>query len=145
MNVDVSAYTVGAAAILDYCRIIDRVDVRLRGRYTFAHNRTIDSSDAGLEGEVNSQTANLGADLRVPTGVDLFRQPLKILAVFGSTSFLGENRDALGFSHFFEFGGGLELDVSQTHGQPFRALRVRLSRIFGDNVEGFQIGFGVGF
>ena len=52
----------------------------------------------------------------------LGKYPLAVVALLGNTTFLGANRDALGFKDFHEAGLALEVDVS-SRGWKIHTLR----------------------
>ena len=67
--------------------------------------------------------------------------PLALVGHFGSTTFIGDNRDALGFDTFFEAGLALETDISQND-WPVKKLRLGAMGIFGADVTGWSVIFG---
>ena len=78
------------------------------------------------------------------TGLHLAGRPLDWLAFGGVAGFFGANRHALGFDTVAELGGGFEVPLSLSPGQPARA-RVSGSYLRGDNVRGWSIGISLPF
>jgi hypothetical protein len=76
-----------------------------------------------------------------PIGTRLGGYPLALVGHFGSTTFIGDNRDALGFDTFFEAGLALETDISQND-WPVKKLRLGAMGIFGADVTGWSVIFG---
>ena len=60
-----------------------------------------------------------------------------------ATTLWGDGSDALGFSYFFEFGAGLELELPDV--PLIRVVRVRGSGIVGGNITGWTAGVSFAF
>jgi hypothetical protein len=56
---------------------------------------------------------SLHAETVHPTRWSFGKFPLALVAQFGNTTFLGDDRDGLGFEYFFEAGLALETDITQ--------------------------------
>lgn len=136
------AYGVGLS--LDYERPLgtDRVDLRLK--FSQVWYDTVWAADRRFAIETSNRTVNASAVYKYDTGLRVGAYPLFVTGLLGANAFLGDQRDALGFSWFGEYGGGLELDLAPAEVWAQRA-RVRVTGIAGDDVTGISLGVGVGF
>lgn len=134
----------GFGLSLDYERPLgpDTIDLRVKLSQLFFE--TIWAGDDRLTGSTVNQTLNGSAVYKYDTGLRLAGHPLLLTGLVGANAFLGDQQDALGFSWFAEYGGGLELDLTAGDGAVQRA-RIRVTGIAGDGVTGISVGAGVGF
>lgn len=79
-----------------------------------------------------------------PTRMKLGKYPLAVVALLGNTTFLGANRDALGFKDFYEAGLALEVDVS-SRGWKIHTLRLGAKSIVGSDVHGWSLILSYGY
>lgn len=115
-----------------------------RTRLTYNHLDTYDSSSNLIEFDGNITTFTLQVDVIKPIDAQVGGYPLALVGHFGNTTFIGNNRDALGFDYFFEAGLALETDVSQND-WPVKKLRLGAMGIFGADVTGWSMIFGYRF
>jgi len=120
----------------------DTLDLRLKVSQLFF--TTLWSGDPRFTGDTVNRNVNANAVYKYDTGIRLVGHPLLLTGLLGANAFLGDQRDALGFAWFAEYGGGLELDLSGGDTAVQRA-RVRVTGIAGDGVTGISFGLGVGF
>ena len=138
-----NAYGLGGSAVLDYERYRESHEVDVELRYTYIHLESFDSSTA-VKGTADAQTLSLWSRLRLPTGLVVFRRPLRYVFEYTNTTYLGDQRGALGFNYLNQFGFGLELDTSAYQ---IIVTRIRFvgRYVIGENVSGFSAGLAVTF
>lgn len=141
---DADATLVGATLGLDYNRPFDSWTVEGRTRLTYNHIDTYDSSSDLVEFDANIATFTLQVDVIKPIDAQVGGYPLALVGHFGNTTFIGDNRDALGFDTFFEAGLALETDISKND-WPVKKLRLGAMGIFGPDVTGWSLIFGYRF
>jgi len=120
------------------------VTTNLQGSFTYNevddYSRSSDLIDLG--GSIT--TLALQAETVHPSGLAPGGYPLALVESIGNTSFWGGNRDALGFTHFFEFGLALEPDLER-HGWELRKLRLGGKLMFGKDLTGWGLILGYRF
>lgn len=141
---DANAYLIGATVGLDYRHAFETWTVEGRTRLTYSHFDTYDSSSPQVEFDADISTFTLQVDVIKPLDAKIGGYPLALVSHFGNTTFIGNNRDALGFDYFFEAGLALETDVSQND-WPVKKLRLGAMGIFGADVTGWSVIFGYQF
>ncbi len=134
----------GLAAMAEYENRNDRYELNATFRLTHAEVMTLNTPSPEFDARIGTDTASLFARLGQPTPWRLFSRPLRWLLQGGGSMFLGDQRDALGFSWLGSLGVGLELDLAGKNDLVSRA-RVTLSGVVGDNVSGFSVGLGISF
>ncbi len=139
-----SAVGWGGAVMLDYehYRAAHEIDVELR--YSAVHLQSYGDSSAAVQGHADSQTANLWARWRAPTGLRILRRPFRYVLEFTHSEFFGDQRGVLGFTNLTSFGAGIEFDTSS---YPVVASRLRLvgRYVIGNNVSGTSVGLALSF
>ncbi len=127
---------------LDYRRrVYDRYDLRLVGRYTFSHITSYSESRDLPSFEADTGTLAFKADLEHSLGASMFKLPLFGVVHLGATAFTGPTRKALGFSHFYELGYAVGIDVSERN-RFFRDFSLGGQINVGRDVEGVSLVFG---
>jgi len=139
-----TAYGLGGSLMLDYERYRDDYEIDVELRYTLIHLQSFGDTTEYFKGSSETNSANIWARWRAPTGADFLQRPLRYVLESSFTTFFGPQRGALGFDNLASVGAGLELDSS--------AYQVIISRfrivgryIFGNNVSGYSLGLGVSF
>jgi opacity protein-like surface antigen len=106
---------------------------RLKGSAHFSYSYIDsfgESSDfAGFSDHAGTVTVKL--DVRHPLNVELREKPIDIIGHVGNTSFVGSNRDELGFEYFNEIGVSLGREK----------LTLGLLAVLGDEVDGWTLIF----
>ncbi len=120
----------------------DLIDLRLKLSQIYLS--TIWAADDRLSADTSNQTINANAAYKYDTGIRVGSYPLLLTGLLGANAFLGDQQDALGFSWFAEYGGGLELDLREADAAVQRA-RFRVTGIAGESVTGISFGVGIGF
>ncbi len=134
----------GGALMLDYehYRAAYEIDVELR--YSAIHLQSYGDSSEAVKGHARSQTANLWARWRAPTGLRILRRPFRYVLELTHSEFFGDQRGVLGFTNLTSLGAGLEFETSS---YPVVVSRLRLvgRYVFGDHVSGSSVGLAVSF
>jgi hypothetical protein len=141
---DANAYLIGATLGLDYRHAFETWTLEGRTRLTYSHFATYDSSSDLVDFDADISTFTLQVDVIKPIDAQLGGYPLALVGHFGNTTFIGDNRDALGFDYFFEAGLALETDISKND-WPVKKLRLGAMGIFGADVTGWSVIFGYQF
>ena len=138
-----NAFGYGGSLMLDYGRYREAYDFEVDLRYTYIRLESFDSSD-GVDGSADAQTVSLWMRWRQPTGLVMFRRPLRYVLEGSNTTYVGDQRGVLGFNYLTSAGVGVEFD--------FRAYQTILTRVrligrylFGENVSGFSVGLSATF
>ena len=142
-NADLNAVLVGGAAELQHQRLLNnKVELEGRLRYNYLVSDVFDASDNSLEQTNDFVVVTSHLEASIPTDLRFFSRDLRVLGFGGSNLIftkLGEEIDAEDFVH--EIGGGLELRPL-----PFaKAVRLRASVLFGDDVTGVRAGLAIKF
>ncbi len=134
----------GGSLMLDYERYRPENEIDVELRYTNIYLQSIGGSSDAVSGSSDAQNLSLWARWRAPTGLTALNRPFRYVLEFSHTQFLGDLRGALGFDWLTSLGAGFELDSSA---YSFLATRWRLlgRYKFGDNVQGWSIGFAISF
>ncbi|MCB1825812.1 MAG: Solitary outer membrane autotransporter beta-barrel domain [Candidatus Competibacteraceae bacterium] len=141
---DADASLVGVTAGLNYEQQFETWSMEGQTRLTYNHLDTYDSSSDLIDFDANVTTFTLQIDAIKPINAKIGGYPLALVGHFGNATFLGSNRDALGFDYFFEAGLALETDISQNN-WPVKKLRLGAMGIFGADVTGWSVIFGYRF
>jgi hypothetical protein len=137
-NARISSLTGG----LDYhTRIADQYKVTLNGRYTFSHIASYSESRDLQSFSEDTGTLAASADVEHPWGASLGDMPLFGVARLGATAFTGPSRKALGFSHFYNIGYSVGLNVAE-RSRYFEGFTLGAQYNFGSDVDGVSLVFG---
>ena len=146
----VSVYGLGASLMLAYYDYTPARNIDVELRYTQLRLQTFANTPKEFSGSSTPQTLGLWARLRWPTGWEAFGRPVRWVIDGSASSYLGDQREALGFRWAVKFGGGIEFDVGRYE---FGAVGLNLSRVrligryfYGDGgVTGTSFGIGMSF
>lgn len=140
----INAYGFGGAIMLDWEHYRESYEVDVELRYTNIQLRSYDSKYSSVEGSSDANIVSLWTRWRAPTGITIMNNPLRYVLEGSNTTFLGAQRDVLGFNYLSTIGVGFELDSSD---YPVFITRTRLlyRYTFGENVSGHTIGLAVSF
>ena len=149
-DAEVQAWGIGGALALahyDY-RPEREIDVELR--YTQIHLETFGNTAPAARGQSTAQALGLWGRSRWPSGWELFGRPVRWVRDGNATAYLGDQRDAIGFSWAVKFGGGIEFDTARWE---LGAMGINLNRVrligryfYGDNnITGYSVGIGMSF
>ncbi|MEH6587376.1 MAG: Solitary outer membrane autotransporter beta-barrel domain [Halioglobus sp.] len=138
-NWDTNARISGITGGLGYTtKLADKYDLNINGRYTFSHIASYSESRDLPSFSENTGTFSLKADLIHPYGVSIAELPVFGKVHLGGTAFTGNNRNALGFTHFYEVGYSVGLDISQL-GYKVKSLSVGYQWNQGSDVDGYSV------
>lgn len=116
--------------------------MELIGLYTYSYTNTYDETFAFLDSSGSTNVINVNARWTAPTGFRPFGVPLRWKVFGGYTDFLDLEKNNLGFTSFFEYGGGFDLEVDYKALGIFslRTIGIDVSGIAGDDITGWSIG-----
>ncbi|WP_424810656.1 hypothetical protein [Roseococcus sp. YIM B11640] len=146
----VNVYGLGGSLMLAYYDYKPERDIDVELRYTELRLQTFGSTPSGVGGRSTPRTLGLWARYRWPTGREAFGRPIRWVLDGSASAYLGDQREALGYSWGVKIGGGIEFDLGR---QEIGALGLDLSRVrligryfFGDKgVTGTSFGIGMSF
>jgi hypothetical protein len=139
----VDAYGLGGSAMLVYNRFRPESETEVELRYTNILLQNYGGPDF-LRSSASAITTSLYARYRAPTGWHALDRPVRYVAEFSHSNYLGDQSEAMGFSALSTIGGGLELDTS-AHDIWITRTRLVIRHMFGNNVKGTSIGLAVSF
>jgi len=138
-----NTYGLGASLMLDYTVVKEAYDFEAQLRYTWFHLQTFDTPNV-VQGSTDPQTLSLWTRYRIPTGIVLFRRPLRWDFEFTASDYVGDQRGALGFNLLSTIGGGIELDTTQ-YNEIWTRTRFVVRYLFGRDVSGVSAGISISF
>lgn len=135
----------GGSLMLDYQHYRENYEVDVELRYTDIYLHSVNNSSAIVRGNARNENAGLWMRWRAPTGLRMLSRPVRYVLEAAQTNYFGADARVLGVSHLTSLGAGLELDTSKY--DPLWISRVRLvgRYVFGNHVEGFNVGLAVTF
>ena len=138
-NLHVHEALVGGALEISHQRQLSG-DIQLTAnlRYNHLYAEAFAASDDVLETSSNFGVVTARAELDGPLGATALGRDLRWISFAANTSFPGRASDSLGFSYFFEVGGGLEI-VDRSVARGVEGLSLRLSTLVGDGVTGWSV------
>jgi hypothetical protein len=145
-----NAWAAGGSLTLAYYDYRPARDIDAELRYTELHLRTFGSTVTGAPSRAEARSLSLWTRYREQTGLELFGGPIRWVAEFNGSLFLGDQRRGVGFNWATQFGGGIELDIGRLEigalGFNVTRLRVLSRYLYADrNVRGVSIGAGLSF
>jgi hypothetical protein len=141
---ELHAYGLGGALMLDYEKFSPEADHDLEIRYTNVDLRSHGSSSEGVEGRAKTESLNVWARRRVPTGWgQVWDRPVRYVYEAAFTRYYGSQNE-LGIPYLSSLGFGLELDSSALDRWVTRWRTVARYR-FGPGLEGWSLGLAVSF
>ncbi|MGK7871031.1 hypothetical protein [Falsiroseomonas sp. E2-1-a20] len=140
----------GGSLVLAYYDYRPQRDIEVEIRYTHIELETFGDTPPEAAGSSTARTLGLWSRYRWPTGREAFGRPVRWVLDGSLTTYLGDQRDAIGFAWSAKLGGGIELDVGR---REIGAVGLNLSRVrligryfVGDkDVSGYSFGLGVSF
>lgn len=139
-----NAYGLGGAIMLDWEHYREDYEVDVELRYTNIQLRSFNSDYDSVEGSSDANIISLWTRWRAPTGFTMLNKPLRYVLEGSNTTFLGAQRDALGFNYLSTVGVGFELDSSD-YKVFITRTRLLYRYTFGENVSGHSIGLAMSF
>ncbi|HFD14612.1 MAG TPA: autotransporter outer membrane beta-barrel domain-containing protein [Epsilonproteobacteria bacterium] len=143
-NGRMDVYGLGGSLMLDWERYRDDYEIDVELRYTNIQLRSFNNDYNTVAGASEANNISLWSRWRAPTGMTLLNRPVRYVLEASNTTFLGAQRNAIGFNSLSTLGVGFELDSSA---YPVFITRTRLlfRYTFGDNVSGYSIGLAMSF
>jgi len=141
---DADAWLAGIALKATYQRPLKTFDFSLSTGLDYNHIETFDSSSSEIDFSSQATTLSIQAETVHPTPFELGNYPLALVVDINNTTFLGPERDALGFEYFFEGGLALEANLSR-EGWPVKKARLGAKAIYGEDVTGWTLILGYRF
>lgn len=123
---------------------MDKLDVDGSLSATLSHIESFRTTDGAVDFQEDIGTLSAKLDGTYPLGVSVAGYPLSLIGHLGCSTFVGPQRDALGFSYVGEAGLSLEVDISR-HDLPVSKLSLGAMGLYGDKVKGWSILFDYGF
>jgi len=89
-----------------------------------------------------SQTLVLKSEISTKLNWHSFNRPWRVKAYLNYHDFINQSELALGFTHYFELGGGMswEWNIKPLDWFGLKSVGLSAGLIFGDTLEGFNIG-----
>jgi len=139
-----NVYGLGGSIMLDWEHYREDYEIDVELRYTNIQLRSFESDYSSIQGSSDANILSLWTRWRAPTGFTMLNNPVRYVLEGSNTTFLGAQRDALGFNYLSTIGVGFELDSSD---YPVFITRTRLlyRYTFGKNVSGYAIGLAMSF
>jgi len=139
-----NTYGLGGSLMLDWEHYRDDYEIDVELRYNYMQLRSFKSQYSSITGSSNVNIISLWSRWRAPSSITMLNNPLRYVLEVSNTTFLGSQRDALGFNYLTTIGAGFELDSSD---YPVFITRTRLlyRYTFGKNVSGFALGLAMSF
>lgn len=149
-DAEVQAWGVGGALTLAHYDYRPERDIDVELRYTQIHLETFGNTVSAARGQSTAQALGLWGRYRWPSGWEMFGRPVRWVLDGNATAYLGDQRDAIGFSWAVKVGGGIEFDTGRWElgAMGINLNRVRLiGRYFyaDDNITGYSVGIGMSF
>ncbi|APT59886.1 hypothetical protein RGI145_21535 [Roseomonas gilardii] len=149
-DIHMNVWGLGGSMVLAYYDYRPKRDIDVELRYTQIRLETFGDTLPQARGSSTAQAVGLWTRLRWPTGLEAFGRPVRWVIDGSASTYLGDQRDALGFSWSAKIGGGIEFDVGRYEmgGMGLYLSRVRfLGRYFfaDRNITGVSFGIGMSF
>ena len=141
VNWSTKSYSLAGTLKLKYDRWFERKRLELQGLYTYTYVDTFDESADFVESSGGINSINLEARFSAPTGLQLKGIPIRWQVYGAYTDFLDLRKDDLGFTHYFELGGGFdfEVDVQALAIFNLRNIGLEVAGIKGDDIKGWRL------
>lgn len=149
-DVHANVWGVGGSLMLTYFNYSVERQIDLQARYTQLRLQTFGDSLPASRGTSTSSTLGVWGQYRWPTGIEVFRRPLRWVVTGAASYYFGDQRQTTGFAWSTTVGGGIEFDVGRLQ---FGALGLEVSRVqftlnylYADrNITGASFGLGISF
>ncbi|WP_198373730.1 hypothetical protein, partial [Roseomonas rosulenta] len=149
-EVQANVWGLGGALMLTYFNYSAARQIDVQARYTQLRLQTFGNSLPASRGTSTSSTLSVWSQYRWPTGIEVFRRPLRWVVTGAASYYFGDQRQATGFAWSTTIGGGIEFDVGRLQ---FGAMGLEVSRVqftlnylYADrNITGASFGLGISF
>jgi hypothetical protein len=144
-----NAVGIGGSLVLAYYLHREAYEFDMELRSTNLYLTSFGDTAQTVRGEATAISTSLWTRLRWPTGVEVFRRPLRWVVEGTHSELYGGEWRALGFNRLTSIGGGLEVDLGGLHigalGLEVQRIRVTGKYFFGPQVSGAAAGIGISF
>lgn len=125
-------------------------DIVADAYYTHSYVSSYDSSSDFQDFSDSTDNITIKAEIGHPLGISVAGYPLDGVLHLGNTTFLGPNRDVLGFSYFNEVGFSLRTNPSELVSKlklpvTVSSFSLGANVLFGDDITGWSMLFGYKF
>ena len=140
----------GGSLMLAYYDHRPARDIDVELRYTQIRLETFGDTVQAAYGSATAQTLGLWGRYRWPTRWEAFGRPIRWVLDGSATTYLGDQREALGFAWAMKLGGGIEFDVGRFE-VGAAGINLSLARLIGRyfvgdrGVTGISFGIGLSF
>lgn len=149
-DVHANVWGVGGSLMLTYFDYSVERQIDVQARYTQLRLQTFGDSLPASRGTSTSSTFGVWGQYRWPTGLEVFRRPLRWVLTGAASYYFGDQRQTTGFAWSTTVGGGIEFDVGRLQ---FGAMGLEVSRVqftlnylYADrNITGASFGLGISF
>ncbi len=149
-DVHANVWGAGGSLMLTYFNYSVERQIDFQARYTQLRLQTFGDSLPASRGTSTSSTLGVWGQYRWPTGIEVFRRPLRWVVTGGASYYFGDQRQTTGFAWSTTIGGGIEFDVGRLQ---FGAMGLEVSRVqftlnylYADrNITGASFGLGISF
>ncbi|QLG89980.1 autotransporter domain-containing protein [Chitinibacter bivalviorum] len=138
-----NALGLGGALMLDYELVLPEHEIDVELRYSAIHLQGFANGNS-LNSNADSQTANIWARWRAPTGLVLMSRPLRYVLEFSHSRYFGDQAGILGFDNLSTLGAGFEFD-SSNYSNLISRTRILMRYMFGQDVSGIGASIAVSF
>ena len=137
-----NSYVLGASVATDYRRDFLGYDLKLESNLSHNYVRAFSTSDDVEPFSGSTTTFDVELETRFLLRNKVFGYPTSLVTMVGNTTFVGPERDQLGFSYFFEAGMALEWDFREEEDWYFKGLRLGFEILGGEDVTGWSVLLG---
>lgn len=149
-DVRANVWGIGGSLMLTYFdySVVRQID--FQARYSQLRLQTFGDSLPAARGSATSSTFGVWGQYRWPTGIEVFRRPLRWVVTGAASYYFGRQKQVTGFAWSTTIGGGIEFDVGrlQVGVGPLEVSRVQftLNYLYADgNITGGSFGLGISF
>jgi hypothetical protein len=135
------AWLASAHLGLEYSGKVDRLDLEAKLGGTVSHISSFNEETEFQEFSENIGTLSAQLEAAHPLGVNVAGYPLSIAGHLTGNTFVGNDRDVLGFTYLVGLGSSLQLDISR-HDKSLSRISLGGMLLRGDDVKGWAIRIG---
>ncbi len=143
-NWNTSATLLNGIATIQYADTIDTFLLNGELSYSFDYIDTFNESSSYQKFVTDSSVITFKANLSHPLGFAVSGLPLSWVIHAGNSTFIGANRNVMGFNYFNELGFSIKADTAQKKWS-VQNISLGFMGILGNNIQGWSILFGYSF
>ena len=149
-DVRANVYGLGGSLMLTYFDYSVARQIDLQARYTQIRLQTFGDSLPAARGTSVSSSLGFWGQYRWPTGIEVFRRPLRWVVTGAAQLYFGDQKQVTGFAWATTVGGGIEFDVGRLQvgalGLDVSRVQFTLNYLYAErNITGFSFGLGISF